>query len=306
MLVNLSKILDHANKHNYAVPAFNINNMEIAQAVIVAAVAEKSPVILQTSEGAIDYAGLDYLSAIAHTAAHAKVPVVFHVDHGKNFKLVKMLIKSGEYTSAMYDGSSLPYSENIRNTRELVKLAHSRRMTLEAELGAIKGTEDKVSVSERAAFFTDPKQALDFVRKTGCDALAISVGTAHGAYKFEDKTELDYKRIAEIKKLTKMPLVLHGASNVPAELVALAEHHGADLTGARGVADSALKKAVSLGVNKVNIDSDLRIAFVAGVREALDMYPSTIDPRKILIPARELMTKLARHKMRILGSSGRA
>jgi fructose-bisphosphate aldolase class II len=306
MLVNLKKILAHANKHHYAVPAFNINNMEICQAVIEAAVAERSPVILQTSEGAIEYAGLAYISALAHVAAKSDVPVAFHVDHGKNFELVKSLIKSGEYTSAMYDGSSLPFAENIRNTRILARLAHARGMTLEAELGAIKGTEDKVSVSAREAFFTDPSQAKEFVTKTECDALAISVGTAHGAYKFEDKTVLDFERIIAIKKIVKMPLVLHGASNVPKEFVALAEKHGADLTGAKGVADGSLRRAVECGINKVNIDSDLRIAFTAGVREALDMYPSTIDPRKILVPAKELMTKLARHKMRLLGSSGKA
>lgn len=307
MLVALKQILTKANHHHYAVPAFNINNLEICQAVVEAAVAEKSPVILQTSEGAIEYAGLDYLMAIAHAGAkRATVPVVIHVDHGKKYDLVKSLIKSGYYTSAMYDGSSLPFQENLKRTRELVKLAHAHGMSLEAELGAIKGVEDNVSVSEREAFFTDPAEAWEFVRGTGCDALAVSVGTAHGAYKFTSKTVLDFKRLAMLKKLVKIPLVLHGASGVPSDLVKLAEKYGADLAGASGVSDEAIKKAVKLGVNKVNIDSDLRIAFDAGVRMSLATNPKNIDPRHILKPAKDLMTKLARHKMRLLGSSNKA
>jgi len=306
MLVRLEEILRKANKHGYAVPAFNINNMEICQAVMAAAETEKSPVILQTSEGAIEYAGLEYLTAIAHTAAHtARVPVVFHIDHGKNFELVKRLIKTGAYTSAMYDGSALPFAENVRRTRELVKLAHSKNMSLEAELGAIKGTEDKVSVSEREAFFTDPTQAWEFVQETGCDALAVSIGTAHGAYKFTTHTVLDYKRLAMIKKLVKIPLVLHGASGVPKKYVQIAEKYGSNLSGARGVSDEAIKKAITLGVNKVNIDTDLRIAFTAGVHMALETQPKNIDPRKILGQAKEFITEIARHKIRLLGSNGR-
>ncbi|MFH0928358.1 MAG: ketose-bisphosphate aldolase [bacterium] len=306
MLVNLVEILKKADRNHYAVPAFNINNLEICQAVMEAAVLEKSPVILQTSEGAIEYAGLEYLAAIAHVAAKTKVPVVFHVDHGKKYDLVKSLILSGFYSSAMYDGSSLPYKENLKRTKELVSLAHAQGMSLEAELGAIKGAEDNVSVSEREAFFTDPKQALEFVRTTKCDALAISVGTAHGAFKFTSKTLIDFDRIKEIKKLVKIPLVLHGASGVPQDIVKIAEKYGSVLAGARGVSDEAIKKAVSCGINKVNIDTDLRIAFTAGVHRELEENPTVFDPRKIMAGAKELMTKLAVHKMKLLGSSGKA
>lgn len=305
MLVTLTQALEKAHKGHYAVGAFNVNNLETMQAVMMAAVAERSPVILQTSEGAINYAGMPALGALAHlTANYEKVPVVFHLDHGKDAKLVETAIKSGWYTSVMYDGSSLPYKENVASTKRLVKMAHARGISLEAELGAIAGIEDFVSVEERDAHLTDPDQAAAFVAATGCDALAVAIGTKHGAYKFAGECKLDFNRLKEIQAMVDVPLVLHGASGVPATIKAVCTKYGCDLGDAKGVSDAAIKKAVSLGINKVNIDTDLRIAFDAGVRQFLHDNPKVIDPREILKPARELMTKVVRQKMKLLGCSG--
>jgi fructose-bisphosphate aldolase, class II len=306
MLVPLTTVLNKANKGNYAVGAFNINNLEILQAVMNAAEAEKSPVIISTSEGAIQYAGMDELGTLAGLAAkRSKLPVVFHLDHGTNYDLVKRAIKSGYYTSVMFDGSSLPYKENIAKTRQLVKMAHARGISLEAELGSIAGIEDFVSVEEKDAHLTKPEQAKDFVTRTGCDALAVAVGTSHGAYKFAGDSKLDFKRLEQIKKQVGIPLVLHGASGIPANIKKLCTKYGCEIAKAKGVSDAHIKKAVTLGVNKVNIDSDLRIAFDAGMRQFLAQNPEVFDPRKILGPARELMTKVVRHKMRMLGCSGK-
>lgn len=304
MLVTLKSVLQKAHKKGYAVGAFNINNLEALQAIMDAAEAERSPVIISTSEGAIDYAGMDELAALVHLAAkRSKRPVVFHLDHGKNIALVEKAIKSGYYTSVMFDGSSLPFEKNIEETKRLVNMAHKRGISLEAELGAIAGIEDFVSVSEKDAHLTNPDQAVEFVKKTGCDALAVAVGTSHGAYKFKGSSKLDFKRLEEIKKRTKKPLVLHGASGVPATIKNLCIKYGCKIAKAKGVSDATVKKAVSLGINKVNIDTDLRIAFDAGVRKFLKENPEVIDPRKILGPAKELMTKVVRQKMQMLGSS---
>ena len=310
MLVNLNKVLPKAHRGGYAVPAFNINNLEVCQAVMDAAEELQSPVILQTSEGALEYAGMENLAAIARIAAkNASVPVVFHLVHGKNEKLVREAIRSGLYTSVMFDGSLLPFKQNIARTRTIVKLAHARKMSVEAELGPIAGTEDLVSVREREAFFTDPAQAEQFVKETGCDALAVSIGTAHGAYKGPAK--LDLKRLAEIGKRVHIPLVLHGASGIDkkwldrlhAECAKLGDCDR--LAGAHGIPLAEEKKAIKLGIAKINIDSDLRIAFTASVREALLQEPHEFDPRKILGPARAAMTELAKEKIRAFGSSGK-
>ncbi len=216
MLTTLSKVLKKANAGGYAVGAFNVNNLEFIQAIIDAAEAENSPVILSTSEGAISYAGMAELGVLAHIAAKkTKVPVVFHLDHGKDEKLITEAIKSGLYTSVMFDGSHLPYKDNLRITKKIVSLAHKHDVSVEAELGAIAGIEDFVSVEEKDAHLTDPEQALEFVNKTGCDALAIAIGTSHGAYKFSGESKLDFKRLEQIEKLVKIPLVLHGASGIP-------------------------------------------------------------------------------------------
>lgn len=282
-LVTCAEILARAEAGGYAVGAFNCNNMEIVQAIIRAAEAERSPVIIQASQGAIKYAGMGYIVAlIREAAASASVPVAMHLDHGTDFQQVMLCIRNG-FTSVMIDGSHHPLSENIDITKRVVEVAHAVGVSVEGELGRIRGVEDEVRVSEREAFFTDPEEARIFVRETGVDALAPSIGTAHGRYR--GKPELDFDRLAQIRKLTGVPLVLHGSSGVPGE---------------------DIRRAISLGVRKVNIDTDIREAFVAEVRRRLEADPSEIDPRRILGPAREKACEVIREKIRLFGSAGKA
>lgn len=305
MLTTAKKVLVPARAKHYAVPAFNVNDMECLKAVMEAAVKMKSPVIVQTSEGAIEYAGMDYLIAMIRIAAKSPVPVVMHIDHGKNLKLIQQAIKSG-YTSVMYDGSALPFAENVRNTKKVVTWAHAKGISVEAEIGALAGIEDLVSVEEKDAKLTNPEEAVKFAKLTKCDSLAIAIGTSHGAFKFKGKTHLDIERLQTIAKLIKLPIVLHGASGVLEDVKALAEHHGAKLGEARGVLDADIVQAIKHGVAKVNIDTDLRLAFTAGIREAVDELPTVIDPRKLLEPANLLMREVAMRKMKLFGSAGRA
>ncbi|MBI2473768.1 ketose-bisphosphate aldolase [Candidatus Uhrbacteria bacterium] len=306
MLTSLLPVLQKAQRGGYAVGAFNINNLETLQAVMEAAERELSPVILSTSEGAIEYAGMEELGALVHLAAKkSKRPVVFHLDHGKNEALVIRAITSGLYTSVMFDGSSLPYKENVAKTKKIVALAHKTNISVEAELGAIAGIEDFVSVEERNAHFTGAKQAQDFIQQTHCDALAVAIGTSHGAYKFSGDSRLDFKRLEQIKKVAPIPLVLHGASGIPHAIKKVCIAYGCKIEKAKGISDAHIKRAVALGINKVNIDSDLRIAFDAGIRKFLAENPEVIDPRKILTPAKELITKVVQQKMRLLGCSGK-
>ncbi len=306
MITPLLPVLLKAQRGHYAVPAFNVNNLEMIQAIMAAAEAEKSPVILQTSEGAIAYAGMEELAILVHLAAkRTKIPVVFHLDHGKDFDLVMKAIKSGLYTSVMFDGSTLPYKENVKRTKKLVEEAHRNGISVEAELGLIAGTEDFVSVSEHDAAMTDPEQAADFIKQTGCDAFAVAIGTSHGAYKMKGTSTLDFKRLMQITKATSAPLVLHGASGVPAKIKALCTKYGCEISDAKGIPDGQIKKAISLGVTKINIDTDIRIAFDAGLRKFLKENPSVIDPRKMMDSAKEIMTQVARHKMKLFGSSGK-
>lgn len=301
MLVTTDTILKKAQKGKYAVPAFNINNMEITQSVIEAAVLMKSPVILQTSEGAIEYGGLTWLYALMKEASKAPVPVAIHLDHGKDLELIKECIGIG-YTSVMFDGSSLSYKENITQTKKVVAFARKKRVSVEAELGAIAGIEDFVSVEEKDAHLTDPQQAYEFVKKTGCHSLAIAIGTAHGINKFKKEPQLDFKRLQAIRKKVSIPLVLHGASEVDERMVAIAKRHGARLEGARGVTDVLMKKAVRYGITKVNTDTDIRLAFDAGVREVIMTKPEVFDPRKIMSKARDYMREIAQERMMVLGS----
>lgn len=305
MLIPATPLLQRARRQHFAVPAFNINNLEILKAVIDAAVELHSPVIVQTSEGAIEYAGMDYLIAMVQVAARAKLPIVLHVDHGKNLKTIHEAIKRG-YTSVMYDGSALSPTENIKNTQQVVTWAHAKGVSVEAEIGAIKGMEDFVNVAARDAALTQPEEARAFVRATKCDSLAIAIGTAHGAYKFSGQTHLDLVRLKKIASLVSKPLVLHGASGVLEDVVSLAEHYGAKIGDARGVLDGDIKKAIKLGIAKVNIDTDLRLAFTAGIREAVHDLPKVIDPRKLLEPASLLMKEIAKRKMKLFGSAGKA
>lgn len=305
MLTTAKKVLVTARAKHYAVPAFNVNDMECLKAIMEAAVKMKSPIIVQTSEGAIEYAGMDYLIAMIRVAAKAHVPVVMHVDHGKNVKLIQQAIRDG-YTSVMYDGSALPFAENVRNTKKVVAWAHAKGVSVEAEIGALAGIEDLVSVEEKDAKLTNPDEAVLFVKETNCDSLAIAIGTSHGAFKFKGKTHLDIDRLKIIASRIKLPIVLHGASGVLEDVKALAEHHGAKLGEARGVLDQDIVQAIQHGVAKVNIDTDLRLAFTAGIREAVDELPKVIDPRKLLEPANLLMREVAMRKMKLFGSAGRA
>lgn len=283
MLVTGKQILDKAHKEGYAVGAFNVNNMEILQAVIAAAEEERSPVIIQTSEGAIKYAGIDYLKAMVHLAANkATVPVALHLDHGTTYETIIQCIANG-YTSVMIDGSHHPLDENIAATNEIIKIAHAAGISVEAELGRLGGIEDNISVDEKDARLTHPDEAVKFVKETGVDYLAIAIGTAHGKYKGEPK--LDLERLETIKKLLNMPIVLHGASGVP---------------------EDAIKKAVARGINKINIDTDVRVAFTDGVKAVFASKPEEFDPRKICGPAREDMKKVVKAKMQLFGCSGKA
>jgi fructose-bisphosphate aldolase class II len=305
MLVSCTSLLQRARREHFAVPAFNINDLEVLKAVVSAAEELRSPVIVQTSEGAIEYAGMDYLIAMVRVAAQAKLPVVLHVDHGKNLATIHEAIKRG-YTSVMFDGSSLPYEENLKKTQQVVAWAKTKKVSVEAEIGAIKGMEDFVNVAARDAALTQPEQALAFARASHCDSLAVAIGTAHGAYKFSGETHLDLVRLKKIAALVSKPLVLHGASGVLEDVVGIAERYGAKLGEARGVLDSDIKKAIKLGITKVNIDTDLRLAFTAGIREAVHDLPKVIDPRKLLEPASLLMKEVAKRKMKLFGSAGKA
>ncbi len=311
MLSTLKSVLAKADRGRYAVGAFNVNNLEILQAVIETAVELNSPVILQTSEGAVEYAGMDYLIAMMRVAAKSPVPVVMHVDHGKNLKTIKKAIDSG-YTSVMYDGSSLPYAENVKNTKQVVAWAKKKGVSVEAEIGAIKGVEDLVSVSEKEAFFTDSVEAARFAKETKCDALAISIGTAHGAYKSKTEPLLDIARLKKIDSMVKAPIVLHGASGISPELVARTKDYCSmledcnRLEGAIGIPDEQIVLAIRNGVRKINIDSDLRIAFTAGLRETIITDHKGIDPRKLMALSKKLMKETVKHKMELFGSKGKA
>ena len=305
MLVPALQILKKARERHYAVPAMNINNLEALKAITQAAVKMRSPIIVQTSEGAIEYAGMDYLVAMARVAAKSPIPMALHLDHGKDLKTIKQAIQSG-YTSVMFDGSSLSVKDNIAKTKQVVAWARAKKVSVEAEIGAIAGIEDFVSVAEKDAHLTNPKQAADFVKQTGCGSLAVAIGTAHGAFKFKGETHLDIERLKKIAKLVKVPIVLHGASGVMEDVVKLAEYHGAKLGKARGVLDEDIKLAIKFGVSKINIDTDLRLGFTAGVREAVDQMATVIDPRKLLEPAIILMREIAMRKMMLFKSEGKA
>ena len=299
-------MLRAAQKGKYAIGAFNINNLETLQAIVEAAQEERSPVIISTSEGAIEYAGIEYLYAMTKVAAAAKIPIAFHLDHGKNEKLVKQMIKLGHHTSVMFDGSSMDYKINIRKTRSIVKLAHKHRMQVEAELGSIAGIEDFVSVEEKDVHLTNPNQAADFVKRTGCDSIAIAIGTKHGAYKYQGASKLDFDRLDAIRAAVSVPLVLHGASGIPLWLKQKCTRAGCAIEDAKGVSNRDVQEAISRGISKVNVDTDLRLAFTAAVRKHLNNYPENIDPRKYLGEARELVKRVVKEKIELFGSKNKA
>ncbi len=298
-------LLKHAQTHGYAIPAFNVNHLETILAVMDAAHECDSPVILQTSEGAVQYAGLGMLIAMANAAAEGDLPVVLNFDHGKDLALLKKAIESG-YTSVMIDASEHPFAENVKRTRQVVQWARVKGVAVEAELGRIGGTEDKVSTLDKEAFLTDPAEAARFAKESECDSLAISIGTKHGAFKFAKDRHLDLERLKATRKLVDVPLVLHGASGVREDVVQLAKHFGADIGEMRGILDADIKEAVKLGICKINIDTDLRLGFSAGLREAVAEHPNWFDPRKLFEPGRILMKEIAKQKMEIFGSAGKA
>ncbi len=314
IFATLNDILPQARRGGYAVGAFNINNMEIAQAVIEVANEMGSPVVLQTSEGAIKYAGMGYLGAIARIAAEqSAVPVVFHLDHGKNIALVKAAIKSGLYSSVMIDASSLSFKKNVKTVAQIVKLAHKKNISVEAELGAIPGKEDEVDVKNKDAFYTDPEQVAEFVRLTGCDAVAVSVGTAHGAFKKVGIAgSLDLKRLKMISEAVKIPIVMHGASRVCKKLLNRLHNKCSVLRdcdwmkGAVGISTAQKKRAIKLGISKINIDTDLRLAFAVGIRETMLADNKSIDPRKLLAKSKTEMKKEVAKHIQIHGSVGKA
>jgi fructose-bisphosphate aldolase class II len=304
LLVTSKDLLGPARRSGYAVGAFNVNNLETVLAVAEAAAEERSPSIVAVTPSAIKYAGMTYLSRIVKTAAESSpVPMSLHLDHGEDFDTVSRCVAAG-FTSVMIDGSSLKFEENIALTKKVVGLAHPKGVSVEAELGRLAGTEEK-TVEEKEAILTDPDSAKEFVKRTGVDALAVAVGTSHGAYKFKAEAKLDFERLKIIGEKISQPLVLHGASSVPAWTIEKAAKYGAELGGAKGIPEEHIKKAISLGITKINIDTDLRLAFTAAVREVLAKQPREFDPRKILGPAKEAMKEVVKGKMRLFGSSGK-
>jgi fructose-bisphosphate aldolase class II len=306
-LISSKELFKKALKGGYAIGAFNVNNMEIIQAITEAVKEESSPLILQFSEGARKYAKHVYLMHLVQAAIEdTGIDVVLHLDHGEDFQICKSCVDGG-FTSVMIDGSKHPLEENIRLTKEVVEYAHAKGVVVEGELGRLKGIEDNISVSEKEAILTDPNEAECFVKETGCDSLAIAIGTSHGAYKFKSEPRLYFDRLQEVQnKLPDFPLVLHGASSVLDDLVKICNEHGGKLPGAKGVPEEMITKAAKMNICKVNIDTDLRLAMTASIRKEFDAHPENFDPRKYLGPARDAIKEIVRHKLHILGCAGKA
>lgn len=304
MLVTNKDLMVPARKNGYAISAFNVQNLESTSAIAEAATEEKSPVIMQITPSVIKYAGLVYISNLVKTAAQlAPVPIAMHLDHGEDFETAAKCVDVG-FTSVMIDGSFLKFEGNVALTKRVVSVAHSKGVSVEAELGKLAGVEER-SVEEKEAILTDPETAVEFVERTGVDTLAVAIGTSHGAYKFKSEAKLDLERLKVISEKVSVPLVLHGASSVPQWIVEKANKFGAELSGAKGIPEEELRKAILLGIAKINIDTDLRLAFTATVREVLASSPKEFDPRKILGPAKAAMKEVAKGKMRLFGSSGK-
>ena len=308
-LVTTKEMFEKSMKEGFAIGAFNVNNMELIQGIVDAAGENNSPVILQASSSAIKYARINYLMKMVEAAVeeHPNIPIAIHLDHGPDFETCKMCVDNG-FTSVMFDGSKYDFEENIRLTKEVVDYAHAHGVVVEAELGKLAGIEDDVNVSASDAMYTDPAQAEEFVRRTGVDSLAIAIGTSHGAYKFKGEAKLRFDILKQIKeRITNTPIVLHGASTVIPELVNMCNEYGGNIPGAKGVPDEILHEASISGVSKINVDTDLRLAMTAGIRKVFVEDPSAFDPRKYLIPARELVKETVSHKMKdVFGSANKA
>ena len=308
-LVTTKEMFEKSMKEGFAIGAFNVNNMELIQGIVDAAAENNSPVILQASSSAIKYARINYLMKMVEAAVeeHPNIPIAIHLDHGPDFETCKMCVDNG-FTSVMFDGSKYDFEENIRLTKEVVDYAHAHGVVVEAELGKLAGIEDDVNVSASDAMYTDPAQAEEFVRRTGVDSLAIAIGTSHGAYKFKGEAKLRFDILKQIKeRIPNTPIVLHGASTVIPELVNMCNEYGGNIPGAKGVPDEILHEASISGVSKINVDTDLRLAMTAGIRKVFVDDPSAFDPRKYLIPARELVKETVSHKMKdVFGSANKA
>lgn len=307
-LVTTKDMFEKSMKEHFAIGAFNVNNMEIIQAITDAAAEENSPVILQASSSAIKYARVGYLRKMVEASLDQyDIPVVLHLDHGPDFETCKMCIDN-RFSSVMIDGSKYDFEENVALTKKVVDYAHSKGVVVEAELGKLAGIEDEVNVAASDAMFTDPDQAKEFVERTGCDSLAIAIGTSHGAYKFKGEPKLRFDILEKVKeKLPNTPIVLHGASTVIPELVDMCNEYGGDIPGAKGVPDEILHEASKRGVSKINVDTDLRLAMTGAIRKVFIEEPSKFDPRAYLTPARELIKETVQHKIRdVFGSSNKA
>ena len=310
-LVNTKKMFDMAYKNGYAIGAFNVNNMEITQGIIEAVAEEKAPLILQVSRGAREYAEISYLKAIINVVVEENpdIPVAINLDHGDTFETCKQFVDDG-FTSVMIDASHKPFEENIAMTKKVVEYAHARDVVVEAELGQLGGIEeDVVGVSEDdiSKHLADPDQVEEFVAKSGVDSLAVAIGTSHGAYKFKKEPKLAFDVIQEIsKKLPGFPLVMHGSSSVLKEFKDLINKYGGDMPNAMGVPEDAVSKASKMAVCKVNIDTDLRMALTAKIRQVFAEKPGEFDPRKYLGPGRAAIKEMVKHKLHVLGCAGKA
>jgi len=310
-LAGTKKMLEMAYKNGYAIGAFNVNNMEITQGIIAAVAEEKAPLILQVSRGARAYASIGYLKAIINVAVEENpdIPIAIHLDHGDSFETCKQFVDDG-FTSVMIDASKQAFDENIRVTREVVEYAHARDVCVEAELGQLGGIEEDVvgvSADDVSKYLTDPDQAVEFVEKTRCDSLAVACGTSHGAFKFKSEPKLAFDVIEEIgRRLPEFPLVMHGSSSVLQEFKDLINDYGGDMPDAMGVPESAIARASKMAICKVNIDTDLRMALTAKIREVFAKEPAEFDPRKYLGPGREAIKDMVKHKLQILGCAGKA
>ena len=307
-LVTTKNMFDKAYEGGYAIGAFNVNNMEMIQGIVEAAKEEKAPLILQVSSGARKYANPKYLKKLVEAAVEdSGLPIALHLDHGDCYDLCKASIDDG-FTSVMIDASHHSFGENIKITSEVVKYAHDHGVVVEAELGRLAGIEDDVNVSDENACYTDPDQVEEFVTKTGVDSLAIAIGTSHGAFKFKGEARLRFDILEEVgKRLPKYPIVLHGASSVIPEYVDMINQFGGTMPGAKGVPEDMLRKAATMAVCKINIDSDLRLAFTAAIRKHFAENPAHFDPRQYLAPARELIKQCVKHKLvNVLGCNNKA
>jgi fructose-bisphosphate aldolase, class II len=310
-LVDTKKMFSMAYKNGYAVGAFNVNNMEITQGIMMAIAEEKAPLILQISRGARSYASMSYLKAIIDVAVkeNPDIPICMHLDHGDTFETCKQCVDDG-FTSVMIDGSHHPYDENVNLTKKVVEYAHAHGVVVEAELGQLGGIEEDVvglSHDDIMKHLTDPDQAADFVKKTGVDSLAVAIGTSHGAYKFKTEPKLALDVVQKIQKLMPgFPLVMHGSSSVLKEFKDLINKYGGKMPDAMGVPESAITEAAKMAVCKVNIDTDLRMALTAKIRQVFAEKPGEFDPRNYLGPAREAIKQMVKHKLHVLKCAGKA